>query len=321
MNGMKRVESGSMIAKYMDDISQDEARQAFYWVSQDPEGRGERERIQYSRQMLDCWQWGQNYARNDSEWATFEAWFVKYRKKMRSLWRAWLHSSSRCASSFITGAGNFPTRKMEKRQRWAENHLERLLEIQAWMKKKIARDMRPEERPIMAGDADAVERLKAEIEQAEKHQDFMKQVNNIIRKNKRNTFEEQVNLLVEQTGLERIKAQKLLTPDCYGLKGYPNYRLTNNNANIRRMKMRLAQIERNKSKPDFKCEGIDGIKLEDCPAENRVKIFFPGIPAQEIRATLKGCGYRWTPSQGCWQAYRNNRTIELAKTFMIKKEG
>lgn len=34
-----------------------------------------------------------------------------------------------------------------------------------------------------------------------------------------------------------------------------------------------------------------------------------------VRDRLKRSGFRWTPSLGCWQAYRNDRSIRLAQEF------
>lgn len=300
---------------YINDISKEQARQAFTWTSQDPDGRGDRTRREYAESMDKTYNWGIEYARNESEKEIFLAWFEQYRMKMRSLWMTWLSSESRCASTFITGGSNFPARKMEKRNNYAHNHLTRLIEVEKWMRSKIARAMRPELRPIMSGDADALERLKEKIDKAEKLQAHMKSVNALIRKNKNETPERQAELLAEFAGWKLTTATELLKPDWCGRIGYADYELTNNNANLRRMKERLAVIERNKDRPAVSVEKTSGIKVEDCPAENRVKIFFPGKPDFEVRSKLKGCGYRWAPSIGAWQAYRNSRTLELAKAI------
>jgi hypothetical protein len=37
-------------------------------------------------------------------------------------------------------------------------------------------------------------------------------------------------------------------------------------------------------------------------------IFFPGKPDEKTRDSLKSSGFRWSPSSGAWQAYRNDRS-------------
>ena len=50
---------------------------------------------------------------------------------------------------------------------------------------------------------------------------------------------------------------------------------------------------------------VNGIKIEECPSENRLRLFFKGKPAESVRAELKSHGFRWAPTLGCWQAYYN----------------
>lgn len=56
-----------------------------------------------------------------------------------------------------------------------------------------------------------------------------------------------------------------------------------------------------------------GLNIEECYSENRVRIYFPGKPDDEMRAKLKRNGFRWAPSMGCWQAYINRWTLDLIK--------
>jgi hypothetical protein len=88
--------------------------------------------------------------------------------------------------------------------------------------------------------------------------------------------------------------------------------MTNNNANIRRMKDRLAEVSRNKVQDVSEIQG-DNARFEDCPADNRVRLFFAGKPDEATRTDLKRSGFRWSPSIGAWQAYRHNHTIAKAK--------
>ncbi len=88
--------------------------------------------------------------------------------------------------------------------------------------------------------------------------------------------------------------------------------MTNNHANLRRMKQRLETIGRDQAKESTELEGSNA-RFEDCPEENRVRLFFPGKPAEDVRTLLKSRGFRWTPTIGAWQAYRNPWAIETAK--------
>jgi hypothetical protein len=166
------------------------------------------------------------------------------------------------------------------------------------------------------GGTSFVPEQRAEQERAsyERQQEVMKAANAAIRAHAKEGPEAQVAALVAlgHGEIGEIVARKLLLPDFAGRIGFPNYLLTNNAANIRRLKGRAVVVERVQATPDTSAEGANA-RLEDAPAENRVRLFFPGKPAVEVRTRLKSRGFRWTPSLGCWQAYRNPGSIETAR--------
>lgn len=84
-------------------------------------------------------------------------------------------------------------------------------------------------------------------------------------------------------------------------------------ATIRDTQKKLKRTEARTATPETKLESDNGIRLEDCPPENRVRLFFPGKPEAEVRTNLKRNGFRWAPSLGCWQAYRNSWSLDFAK--------
>ncbi len=157
---------------------------------------------------------------------------------------------------------------------------------------------------IFSDDPDAIEKLKAKIAEAIARQDFMKAGNKIVKSKK---------LTIEQK-TEQLKAAGhctlILQPDFCGRIGYADYELTNNNANIRRMKQRLEQLEK---------ALINAIEVGDTEQEypdlnlivrhartiNRIQLIFSEKPSVQIRNLLKSHGFRWAPSEGAWQRHLN----------------
>ena len=81
------------------------------------------------------------------------------------------------------------------------------------------------------------------------------------------------------------------------------------------MKERIKHLEK-LSKIEDKEEEINGIKLKINKDDNRVQLFFPGKPNEEIRTKLKQNGFHWSPYNGCWQAFLKQRNIENAREIV-----
>ena len=50
--------------------------------------------------------------------------------------------------------------------------------------------------------------------------------------------------------------------------------------------------------------------------EDRLQIIFPGKPDVEVRAKLKGSGFRWSPTSGAWQRHLGNSAIYAANAIL-----
>jgi hypothetical protein len=299
-----------METNYQDDIPHSIAMAAHRGTSFSPEKRAEQEREGYAATLRADFEMLSQHADTDEKKALLETEFSRYREGYKARTLAELHAKSRCVSTMIAGPSGFNVRRAEKSNNAAHRRLEELLEFRKRALAAIVKTLRPELRPIMSGDGDAVERLREKIKAAEESQEAMKKANSAIRANLKKGHDAQLAALVD-VGFPEDKARELLKPDCFGGIGFASYSLTNNGANIRRMKERLAHLERAKVTPATVKEG-GAARLEDNPGDNRVRLFFPGKPAEEVRARLKRAGFRWTPSMGCWQAYRNTWSLELA---------
>lgn len=159
---------------------------------------------------------------------------------------------------------------------------------------------------IYLGDEDAIERLKVKIANLVALQEQMKGANKIVRASKLSDFDKIDGLV--HLGISRPKAEKMVANKIL----FPGYALTNNNAKINAAKKQLARAEALANKEDREYT-IDDITIEECYSDNRVRIYFPGKPDDEMRTKLKRNGFRWSPSMGCWQAYINRWTLDFAK--------
>jgi len=295
---------------YESDIPMRLAISAYSGTSFSPERRAESAISEYAQTLATDLVQMQEHASKGKTLDMVAEQFAHYREGLRISYTAWLSSSARCVSSMIAGPSNFPAHRMNKRADIAHRRLGGYLEYRKTALAAIVRNLRPDLRPIMAGDDNATTRLVAEIGKLEAVQERMKAANLAIRKTKKDGPDAQIAALVA-LGFPVDRAAGLLKPDFCGRIGFANYALTNNSANLRRIKARLVTVSAAKEKPDSTIEGKNAT-IDDCPADNRVRLTFPGKPVDTVRSTLKSNGFRWTPSLGVWQAYRNQNTLQIA---------
>ena len=66
----------------------------------------------------------------------------------------------------------------------------------------------------------------------------------------------------------------------------------------------------------------DKIRIDVNKEINRIMVYFPGKPDQEIRTDLKRHGFRWSPKNRAWQSYINDQNLAWAKKeFLGIDEG
>ena len=157
---------------------------------------------------------------------------------------------------------------------------------------------------IYLDDEDAVERLRKKIAVLKATQEQMKSANKIIRAKSSSDYEK-IEALVK-IGFSIPRANKIVGAKII----FPGYVLSNNNAKINAAKKQLTKAEAMASKEDREYT-IDNITIDECYSENRIRIYFPEKPDDELRTKLKRNGFRWAPSMGCWQAYINRWAINF----------
>lgn len=165
---------------------------------------------------------------------------------------------------------------------------------------------------IFSDDPNAVEKLEDKIARLEKMQEMMKQANKLVRKNDREALLDM--------GFSELAVEQLFKPDFCGRIGFADYKITNNGANIRRLKQRLEQEQKKASIEYHEIQFSDRVYVAQNPDANRTQIFFPGKPSDEIRETLKRNGFRWSPSEGAWQIHLSSHSFNTAK-YVLERLG
>lgn len=157
---------------------------------------------------------------------------------------------------------------------------------------------------ISSDDPQAIEKLQQKIADAEHSQAVMKAANAAIRKTKGKGDDARLAALIA-AGLTEEQARDAMTPDCFGGIGFASYALSNNNANINRMKVRLVQLVREAEAPTGEIERTECGVVHQV-ADNRVQVVFPGKPNREMCQFMRAHGFRWAPSAGAWQRHQNS---------------
>ncbi len=198
---------------------------------------------------------------------------------------------ARVPSVMIAGPANFPTRKKEKQNAARDCNMQEWREIQELLNKIRGVGTGG----ISADDPDAVGKLKKKLEALEESQETMKFVNDYYRKN--DTLDRCPFLTQEQ--IQKLKSD-MESNWHYGNAPYLPWQLTNNGAEIRRVKKRIEELER-KAETMYTGWEFDGGHVEPCKEDNRLRIYFDEKPDEDIRSELKSNGFKWSPKAGAWQ--------------------
>lgn len=227
-----------------------------------------------------------------------------YCRKLAENMNASYSIEARCPSILISGGGNFPVRKKEKQNAARDRNLEEWNYIQGLLDKIRSVGTGG----ISSDDPQAVEKLEAKLATLEKHQEMMKAANAAIRMKD----PAKGDAKLAELGYTPEDIAKLRAPDFCGRIGYPAYALQNNNANIRRIRGRIAEL---KKRTENTPEGweFDGGRVVVNTAENRLQVIFDGKPDADVRTELKGEGFRWAPSQGAWQRQLTDNAMRAAR--------
>jgi hypothetical protein len=243
-------------------------------------------------------------ANRDQLAADLEAYRVKY----LTLMNRYLYSHSAVMSTLVTGPAKFPTARNQKRSDWADTHRNRWVEFMEKGRDRLLKRYDPREiakagRVVYSDDPEALAKVQEKLEKLTRKQELMKATNAILRG--KGSLEDKEKDLAA-LGYSPMQTASLFEPDCFGVLGYAPYQLSNNNAEIRRLKGRLVELEREAQREAVEDEAfLPGVRLEENKEDARLRLFFEDKPNDEARELLKKHGFRWAPSVGAWQRLLN----------------
>lgn len=214
-----------------------------------------------------------------------------YARKLAANMNKGYEIAGRVPSILIAGGSNFPVRKKEKQNAAADRNMEEWRDIQGLLDKIRSTGMGG----ISADDPQAVSKLESKLAGLEKSQETMKAVNAYYRKHK--TLDGCPHLSPEQ--IEKLKAD-MSSQWHLEDKPFASWALSNNNAEIRRVKERIKSLSQQKEIGYAGWEFAGG-RVEANTDANRLQIFFDEKPDEATRAELKSNGFRWSPKEGAWQ--------------------
>lgn len=129
--------------------------------------------------------------------------------------------------------------------------------------------------------------------------------------------------LAEMAGISETEARVLLTPDELQRYGYVSYQLSNNNAEIRRLRTRIEDLSKKRVEAVLTPEterSYGDIKVIENAADNRLQIAFPAKPSKDVIKALRSAGFHWSPTNGTWQRMLTNDARWKAE-YVLKSAG
>ena len=209
---------------------------------------------------------------------------------------------ARVPSILIAGGSNFPVRQKEKQNAARDSNMQEWQYIQGLLDKIRSTGMGG----IRQDDPQAIPKLQKKLDGLEKAQETMKAVNAYYRKH--GTLDGCPHLSPEN--IENLKAD-MASGWHYEKKPFQSWELSNNNAEIRRVRQRIESLTR-ASEVAYVGWEFDGGHVEANRDQGRLQVFFDGKPEADARQQLKENGFRWAPSVGAWQRLLNDNAYRAS---------
>jgi hypothetical protein len=222
-----------------------------------------------------------------------------YQQGFERLFSNWLGAKSRCISTMITGPANFPTRRAQKYNNWADGAFKKL---QEYREKRRAGYERANRKAAIAEAGGPLEMAKTKLVELQQLQVYMKAVNAAHKKYLKDSASLDKNTELSEKAKTTIRTY--VPQYSWEPHPFPPYALTNNNACIKNTELRIKDLEGREKLAEKVAERdltFEGGYVIVASEDDRLRIFHHEKPAPEKIQLLKKNGFKWSPFNKCWQ--------------------
>ena len=304
------------------DLDFNTLKRSYSWISFDPDTRAERDIKQWGEMFYSLYNSLSEEAKNQGVLEKYNSAFNNGYNSLLKLEREIIATRSKTFSTAITGGAGITEKQIstnEKRMRlqaekselWSQKY-DKLHKILEKIAKNKPEDLYEEGDIIKSTDTHAIKKLQEKIKAIEAEIDFIKRSEKAVKEYQRtNDF-----TVFSKYDIPNDKANEYI--DQIKRFGYALLSgLNNKNAEIRRIKERIAILEKNQAKGTDEIL-IEGGKIVHNGEAQRLQIFFDGIPSKEVREALKSHAFKWAPTAKAWQRTLTENAKYAVNQYLIK---
>ncbi|GIZ16566.1 hypothetical protein, partial [Capnocytophaga catalasegens] len=293
------------ISYFEKDMDYQKLYKSYYWISQTPDKRAERDFKAWSKDFSELYHSFDKQAKENGVLDKYNEVFDAEYQKLLKLQNEIISLRSRTFSTFVTGGAGISASKQRKNEAVQKQEIEKtnlfVQKFNALQSKleKIAKNT-PENQfekdtPISSTDKHAIEKLEQKLQEQEAEKDFILRANKAEKEwKKTNDFK----VFSKHNINDELANQFIKEIDKHGmilLRG-----TTNINAEIRRIKQRIEMLKKQAQQENKEID-FEGGKIVFDMQEHRIKIYFDEIPSKEIREAIKKRAFKWSPINKVWQ--------------------
>ena len=304
---------------FSEDLDYKSLYNSYSLISFDPERRAENDKKMFGTSMLNLYNSSAEEAKENNRLEEYNQAFEHYYAVILKKNKEVISARTGTFSTAVTGGAGIKSSQIRKNEAKQKREYEINKELIDYIEKaekklnEVARnpDRFYSDQAIKSTDKNAIEKLNQKLEQLEAEKDFIKRSEKACKE-----FQKKKDFSVfEKYNIPQKEAKEYVSQ--IERHGIPLIRGNASiNAEIRRVKERIASLEKSKATEDENFDIENGRILVNKEAQ-RVQIFFDNIPDANTREALKKRSFKWAPSVKAWQRTLTGNAIDAVR-YLIK---